>query len=669
MANLTHILGGNFVPPSDKIVSSPEVQITQSMLDVGITPPKDILFDGRLHRFCTSGKRGNNGWYIAYSDGVPSGVFGDWKTGQQVNFRADIGRKLTMMEEVANTKRMAEARALRDFELKKSHEAAANTIEIIWDQATHAISAHEYLSRKGIDTHGSRVTGDGRLVVPLYDADNNLSSLQYISIDGDKRYHSGAATSECMWSIGDITDTIYIAEGFATAATIYQETGQHTIVAYSASNLVPVTRIIRDKYGPLHNIVIVADNDESGVGQKYADQASAKYGALVVMPPSLGDANDYMQAGGNLSELLNPSNSGTIEKLKVLFGDNLSSEFEPPNELVEGLITIGGLSVVYGDSNSGKTFWALSVAAAIASGVECYGRKVDKGLVIYLATESPASIKARMQAIKKYYGCNLENLAMVPVPMNFYNGDKDAYDIIQLVKEIEEVKGKKVHLIIGDTLARLASGANENSGEDMAPVMARFDRVAEATKAALMLIHHSGKNAAAGARGWSGLRAHIDTEIEVLDVKGVRSVSVTKQRELSGKGDTIYFKLEILTMGTNKFGGDATTCVAIQDDNPDIEVVKKDSVLDGYRQHFNTAWFSSGAELRQEKAYISRSAFKEYLQSIGFKGAKLDNEYTKIFSYLIKSEVVLSFENGYILNDLIQNSALIIRKEGERFIY
>jgi hypothetical protein len=52
--------------------------------------------------------------------------------------------------------------------------------------------------------------------------------------------------------------------------------------------------------------MIVADHDLSGVGQRYAEQASAKYGARMVMPPILGDANDYAQAGHNLVGLLMP---------------------------------------------------------------------------------------------------------------------------------------------------------------------------------------------------------------------------------------------------------------------------------------------------------------------------------------------------------------------------
>lgn len=259
-----------------------------------------------------------------------------------------------------------------------------------------------------------------------------------------------------------------------------------------------------------------------------------------------------------------------LAKLGVIFGDDLPEEYEAPNELVQGLMTQGSLTVVYGDSNSGKTFFALSVAGAISNGSECYGRKTEKGLVVYLASEAPGSIKTRIQALKKHHGCNFENLAIVPVPLNFYDGDGHANDVVAMVKAVERIKGMPVRLLVGDTLARMSAGANENSGEDMGPVMARFDRVASATGAALMIIHHNGKDSAKGARGWSGIRAHIDTEIEVVEANGVRTATVTKQRELASKGEAIGFRLEVVEMGVTKFGDVATTCVALPDDTASV---------------------------------------------------------------------------------------------------
>lgn len=684
MADLSKALGGPWTPPPEKRIDPPEVQLRDAMISAGLTPPDDIYMDGKVHRFKSGtkgspGKGDKPGWYLVFGDGVPAGRFGCWRSGLELPWRADVGRKLTQFEEMAHAKRMAEAKALRDAELERKHEVAAMTVSSIWEGAQTASPDHQYLKRKGIDSHGARVTSDGRLVVPLYNADNQLASLQYIDAEGGKLYHPGGKTGGNFWVIGTMDEpgVVYIAEGFATAATIFEVTGRPCVVAYSASNVVPVTGLMREKLGPRGEIVIVADNDSSGVGKKYAEQASIKHGARVIIPPIEGmDANDFVQAGHDLTSLLYERNSdGVVDRLKVVFGDELGGDYEIPDELVEGLMTIGSSIVVYGDSNSGKTFWALSVATAIATGSDCYGRKTDPGLVIYLASEAPSSIRTRMQAIKRFYKCGLENLAMVPVPMNFYEGDQDANDVIELVRQVEEIKGQPVRLIIGDTLARMSAGANENSGEDMGPVMARFDQVATATGSAMMIIHHNGKDTARGARGWSGIRAHIDTEIEVVEKDGIRSASVTKQRELPSKGDTIYFKLEVMEMGQTKFGSVASTCVAVPDDEAEQKAPhKKPTKHDENIRLIERAWAFCEMETRDGLPYISRSGLKNFLvtnMGLAERTAKNKTEASRsnsIVHQLLNAEVIEPDEhgNGWVVIDDVQVSAFMMRKNEKR---
>jgi phage/plasmid primase-like uncharacterized protein len=680
MADLSKVLGGPWAPPPEKLVAPPEAQLIDAMRAAGLEPPDHIEMDGKIHRF-KSGTKGTPGidkpgWYLVFGDGIPAGRFGCWRAGIEQTWRADVGRKLTEFEEMAHARRINESKFLREAAQERQHQIASETVEKIWLSGLGAHPDHPYLKRKGIQTHGVRITGDGRLMVPLYDSEGKLSTLQYIDEDGGKLYHPGGKSGGKFWMIGSLDEpgTLYVAEGFATAATIYETTNRPCVVAYSASSLVPVTASLREMYGATQDIVIVADHDKHGVGQRYADQASAKYGARVVMPPIEGmDANDYAQAGNNLSALLvQQTGTAVIDKLKVVFGDNLGGDYEAPDELVEGLMTIGSAVVVYGDSNSGKTFWALSVATAIATGADCYGKKTDPGLVVYLASEAPASIRSRMQAIKKYHCCNLENLAMVPVPMNFYNGDQDAHDVIELVRAIEEIKGQPVRLIIGDTLARMSAGANENSGEDMGPVMARFDQVATATGAALMIIHHNGKDAAKGARGWSGIRAHIDTEIEVVEKDGIRSVTVTKQRELPSKGDTIYFKLEVVQMGTTKFGSPATTCVAIPDvESNNNKPHKKPSKHDENMRTIERAWWASGAEDREGLPYVSRSALRDLLIKDGMseRTAKNKTEASRadgIIGPMLNAGALEPIEHGWVFKNEAQASAMLMQRNAPK---
>ncbi|MCA8275244.1 helicase RepA family protein [Burkholderia sp. AU30280] len=255
--------------------------------------------------------------------------------------------------------------------------------------------------------------------------------------------------------------------------------------------------------------------------------------------------------------------------LSVTFADELPDTFTPPDELVQGLLTIGGGSVLYGDSNSGKTFLVIDLAAAIARGVEWMGKRTEPGMIVYLAAESPASVRSRLQAYQRHHGVRVPNFAIVQNPVNLFENDADASAIIATVQRLEAQRGRKVRLIVGDTLARLSAGANENAGQDMSRVIERFDRIRTECSAHFLLIHHSGKNAAAGSRGWSGVRAAVDAEIEITDSPTGRCAEITKVRDLGTKGERIGFRLDVIELGTTKWGVPATTCVVVPTDAPD----------------------------------------------------------------------------------------------------
>ena len=254
--------------------------------------------------------------------------------------------------------------------------------------------------------------------------------------------------------------------------------------------------------------------------------------------------------------------------VSVAFADELPDSYEPPDELVEGLITVGGGSVLYGDSNSGKTYLAIDLACAVARGVPWLGRMVEPGMVVYLAAESPASVRGRLQAYQKHHGCRVPNFAIVQNPIDLFDGEADTKRVINLVRVLEQQRGQKVRLIVGDTLARLSAGANENAGQDMGLVVRRFDRIRTECNAHFLLIHHCGKVAANGARGWSGIRAAVDTELEVTDNPAGRCLEITKERDLATKGERIGFRLDSVYMGDTKWGKPATTCIVVPVDAP-----------------------------------------------------------------------------------------------------
>jgi hypothetical protein len=248
--------------------------------------------------------------------------------------------------------------------------------------------------------------------------------------------------------------------------------------------------------------------------------------------------------------------------------DEFSTEFA--DELIEGLLIRSSMSVIYGDSNSGKTFLAIDIGAAVALQSPWMGRNVEGGMVVYLATESPSSVRNRLRAYQRHYGRTVPHFVIVSSPINLYDGAADTSAVIDLITSLEAEMGVKCEMVIGDTLARMSAGANENSGEDMTVVLKHLDRIKDLAKSAVLLIHHTGKDAAKGMRGWSGLRAAVDTELEVTcnEISGTRTLEITKQRDMGGKGDRIGFRLDSVPMGTSKWGKQQTSCVVVPADAP-----------------------------------------------------------------------------------------------------
>lgn len=266
--------------------------------------------------------------------------------------------------------------------------------------------------------------------------------------------------------------------------------------------------------------------------------------------------------------------------LRYVTADTLQTQ-EPPDELVEGVLTTDGLSCFYGQSNVGKTFVLVDLCAAVSRGSDWLNRRTEQGVAVYLAAEAPGSVNVRLHAWQRHHGQSLPDLAVVGTPLDFYSGHGDPQRVVDVVKRIEDERSKPVRLIVGDTLARLSAGANENSS-DMSSVIQAVDYVRSATAAHFVLIHHSGKNDAHGSRGWSGIKAALDTEIEIMDSVGGRYLEITKTRDLPGKGTRIGFALQAVELGMTKWGRPFTSCVVVPSEAPPpAKVARRTSEIAG----------------------------------------------------------------------------------------
>lgn len=265
--------------------------------NAGLATKDVIIPDGRLHRFqIESDRRGaKNGWYVLYCDGLPAGAFGSWKTGIKGTWCAKSDRQLSQAERTEFTRRMDDARKVREAEELVTRERARIRAAEIWSQAPLAPEDHPYLVRKRVKNHGL-LTYSKALVVPMRDAVGTLHSLQFIDGDGTKRFLSGGQKKGCYFAIGKPANTLCVAEGYATAASIYEATGYATACAFDAGNLLPVARALRAKF-PEVALKLCADNDEKTSGNPgltMAREAALAIGAALAVPPSgFNDFNDY----------------------------------------------------------------------------------------------------------------------------------------------------------------------------------------------------------------------------------------------------------------------------------------------------------------------------------------------------------------------------------------
>lgn len=248
----------------------------------------------------------------------------------------------------------------------------------------------------------------------------------------------------------------------------------------------------------------------------------------------------------------------------------------PPTWLVKGVLPDHGLTVLYGPSGAGKTFVALDMAAAIARGAMWHGRRTVRAPVAYIAAEGGGGLALRLAAYQREYpDADLSSLWVLADRPNFLTGGhKDVIEGLQAI-------GEPVRLVVVDTLARVMPGGDENSGETMGAVIERCEAITRATGAAVLLVHHAGKDATKGARGWSGLRAAVDAEIAVQrDAQtGRRWVTLTKEKD-GVDGLEIDFTLRVVPLGYDADGDLLTSCV-VADPPVGLEVEVVDDKQEG----------------------------------------------------------------------------------------
>ena len=455
--------------------------------------------------------------------------------------------------------------------------------------------------------------------------------LYKVDSDG-KRYPTLGDARIVPYKLPDLLDAktagriIYLAEG-EKAVDALTSLGVAATTAHSGAGHWPDAIT---EYFAGANVVILPDNDLSGwsYARKAAEAILPIAKAVKVVDLGLqeqgDDAYEFIEAGGGRSELaalvkaaprLTSVDDVTIpERLQAIqqmppsvpTSDDIAKEFalDPPKQtpppkpaktikieswdsiqdepvewLIDGVIPERSFIALYGPPGSFKSFHALHIAHCVATKKDWMGRRVKKsGAVLYLAGEGFGGIGARIKACKIHH--QIEDGAPIYIvrhQLNLRSSAEDFNALMMAIVQLVEQTGMEFCLAIVDTLARAFGGGNENSSEDMGAFITAMGKIQEFLNCALMVLHHSGKDAAKGLRGHSSLLGAVDTELELLrfdeQMKGVLTISKQKDGADNERFGFEMVEVEIRSAGLDL--SDPVISLAVQSsDDTHMETAK-----------------------------------------------------------------------------------------------
>ena len=542
---------------------------------------QDIIADGRLHRCGTDQKpRGQDGAYIVHLDGnggVSTAWARNWHTDTQASITSKPEDQMSESERQAYKERLARAREALQEEQERRWAQGAQRAWTIWNQCAPANDSFPYLQNKQVPADGLRMSSDGRLVIPVMDAQGQLLSLQFIDAKGSKMFLKDGKTQGGRFPIaaqaGNEAGPLLIGEGYATVATACRATGFAGEVSFNCGNLPAVAKMARQQY-PGREIVLIADNDmrtkiKTGhnPGLEHAERAAREAGGKVALCPAQdGESTDF-----NDLALVRGLDAVKREIEKVLAKGRLvcvnvwqllDMDIPRREAILSPVITEKSLNMVYAARGTGKTMFALTCACAVATGTSVFGmwtvpkpRKVlyiDGEMTSDLMQDRIGSIILSMNDIP-----DADNLRILTYGLQEDTGMPNL--ATEEGQHAIEPYLDGVSLIIIDSQVTLCRTGKSNDEDSWAPVQSWLLSLRR-RGFAVLLVHHTNKNG--GQRGTGAKEDVLDNVLVLSRPEGYDPTSgaqfevrFTKSRSLYGK-DVQAFEATLTT------GPDGNACWA-----------------------------------------------------------------------------------------------------------
>jgi hypothetical protein len=355
---------------------------------------------------------------------------------------------------------------------------------------------------------------------------------------------------------------IYIVEGEKCADRLIREGKLATTNHGGANNWKPeINKWFKDRL-----VVVIPDNDEAG--RKHADRVCHNLVGIAaeirrIDLPGLkekGDIVDWLDSGNNVEDLRELVEAAApleaVDEPDEIEPEAPANVFEtysivqirglPPVEwTIDGVIPQNSFSVMYGEPGAGKSFLALDMALSVAHNQSWHGRAVWGGAVLYIAGEGVGGLGKRIKAWQAYHGvlCDAP-LFVLPTAVRMREDD----EVEKLMRTIDGL-GVNFSCVFIDTVARALLGGDENSATDMGMFVNACDAIKNHTKAAVIGIHHSGKDVARGMRGSTALLGAVDASVRVSRSDNALSMKMEKQKDAEPIEDLAFDMQKIQIIG------------------------------------------------------------------------------------------------------------------------
>lgn len=273
------------------------------------------------------------------------------------------------------------------------------------------------------------------------------------------------------------------------------------------------------------------------------------------------------------------------------------ADWRPPPMLIDKILPAKGLTFLGGQSGAGKSFLAIDIAVALATGQKFFGLETEERVgVLYVAGEGAATVPSRFKVAK----IARETEEQIP-----FTVIRDVPDLSSKVerrrlmkvlrahaKRIRDRFSVRVGLVVVDTIAACFSMRDENSAAEMNGVCKAAAELGDSLDAATLVLAHYGKSQESGIRGSSATRGAGESVIAALGERDELKGTCTNRRLVHLKsrtgeeGATFHFDLEHVPLGFDDKGRPFGAAKLVRTGQPAAAGSQKDALRRAFVQTY-----------------------------------------------------------------------------------